>query len=116
MTKPKASPIYLATCPAWCNQKHPILVGAYNDPIADELEAQPLVVHETRLVEANRLIISLTQDQQLTHNELIDHPKNLSLYVDGNPAANELTPKALRAWATVLNLAADLAEEVTQWR
>lgn len=111
-----ASPIYLVTCPPWCNQKHPILISADQDPLADQLGASELIDHATELVaDSHGLAVELVQTQKLQGDQLKDHPAALNVYIDGNTAATGLSPNDLKAWSTALQLAADLANQVTKW-
>lgn len=111
-----ASPIYLATCPPWCNQQHPALLGADNDPIAEGLDALSIIDHTRTLVaEQAGLSVELCQSEYHSPTGIVHQQPGLDVVLNGEYVAMDTNPKTLRAWAKALTLAAQLAEGATQW-
>ena len=116
MSRKGTSPVYLATCPSWCDQIHPKFLASEDNPMCEQLAASHLIDHETTLIEeSNGLSIELIQTQWHTPIGAADEPPSMALLIDGNAAATGLSPETVRLWATALRLAADQAERASQW-
>lgn len=116
MSKKKTSPVYLATCPSWCDQIHPKFLASEDNPMCNQLKANPVIDHETNLIEdSHGLSVALVQTQWHTPLGAANEPASLDVSINGQLVAIGLDCQTLKTWASALRLAAEQAERASKW-